>query len=201
MIAALSSVTTVGINSQFANIMPNVFGYSSSGTAALISIAGIVSLVAILAAGRWMRRAGPMAAFSVGTAFRLVGAAGMAVLGMTGSLPLLAGVFAIVLMSLGRSISKLGQPALAFGFATVRGCRPRLPLRGIGPWRLRRQPGMRFRLRRVRLQLGELDRCGRRCGRARDPHRQAPAGVPGRGQTPGGRMTFLEPNVRSRRVG
>ena len=120
LIAALSSVTTVGINSQFANIMPNVFGYSSSGTAALISIAGIVSLVAILAAGRWMRRAGPMAAFSVGTAFRLVGAAGMAVLGMTGSLPLLAGVFAIVLMSLGRSISKLGQPALAFGFATVR---------------------------------------------------------------------------------
>jgi MFS family permease len=67
-----------------------------------------------------MQRAGPMAAFSVGTAFRLVGAAGMAVLGMTGSLPLLAGGFAIVLMSLGRSITRLAQPALAFQFAPVR---------------------------------------------------------------------------------
>jgi predicted MFS family arabinose efflux permease len=120
LIVALSWSTGVGITSQIANIMPNVFGYSSSATAALVSLAGIVSLVAILAAGRWMQRAGPMAAFSVGTAFRLVGAAGMAVLGMTGSLPLLAGGFAIVLMSLGRSITRLAQPALAFQFAPVR---------------------------------------------------------------------------------
>jgi predicted MFS family arabinose efflux permease len=120
LIVALSSVTGVGITSQIANIMPTVFGYSSSATAALVSIAGVVSLVAILAAGRWMQHAGPMAVFYLGTACRLVGAAGMAVLGMTGSLPLLAGVFAIVLMSLGRAISKLGQPALAFRIASVR---------------------------------------------------------------------------------
>ena len=88
-----------------------MFGYSATATATLVSLVGLVTLVATVGAGLLLARVGALTVYTVGTVLRLIGALGLAVLGISGDRPLLAGVFAIVVLGLGGVVARLGQPS------------------------------------------------------------------------------------------
>jgi predicted MFS family arabinose efflux permease len=119
LILILSSVANNGINNQIANIMPNVYGIDQASTSALISLAGLLNIVFFFAAGAWMGRSGAMPGFAMGNVLRLVGALGMALLGVVANAPILVVVAFMQLMYQGNPFVRLTQPAVAVRFATI----------------------------------------------------------------------------------
>ncbi len=119
LILTLSSLANNGLNNQIANILPNVFGIEPTTTSALISLAGLLNIGFLLAAGAWMGRKGPMPVFVAGNVFRLVGGLGLAILGMATQSPLLIVVAFMQLFYQGNPLVRLTQPALAVRFATI----------------------------------------------------------------------------------
>lgn len=81
-----------GINSQISNIMPNVYGISEAETSSLISVAGLINIVLFVAAGKVMAARGNIPTYSLGIIMRLVGALGMALVGLVSDSPALLGV-------------------------------------------------------------------------------------------------------------
>jgi predicted MFS family arabinose efflux permease len=119
LILTLSSLANNGLNNQIANILPNVFGADQATVSGLISLAGLLNIAFLLAAGAWMGRKGPMPVFVTGNVFRLVGGLGLAILGMAAKSPLLiVGAF-MQLFYQGNPLVRLTQPALAVRFATI----------------------------------------------------------------------------------
>jgi len=119
LILTLSSLANNGLNNQIANILPNVFGIEPTTTSALISLAGLLNIGFLLAAGAWMGRKGPMPVFVAGNVFRLVGGLGLAILGMATQSPLLIVVAFMQLFYQGNPLVRLTQPALAVRFASI----------------------------------------------------------------------------------
>jgi len=119
LILILSSVANNGINNQFANIMPNVYGIDAATTSALISLAGLLNIGFFFIAGRWMGKSGPMSVFTTGNVARLVGALGMAVLGMVANAPILIVVAFVQILYQGTPFVRLTQPVVAVRFATI----------------------------------------------------------------------------------
>jgi len=118
LISVLTSMANNGINSQISNIMPNVYGISEAETSTLISIAGALNMVLFIPAGRLMSKRGTMPTYSLGVIMRLVGALGMAVVGMISGTPVLLAVAFMQLLYQANPFARLAQPGTAVRFAT-----------------------------------------------------------------------------------
>jgi len=119
LILILSSVGFNGFNAQVANIMPNVFGLSEAQTSSIISLAGVLSIAGMFAAGAWMARSGPTTVHAGGTIIRTVGLLGLAILGLVGSVgPLIVFLVAQILY-ISRPFGRLPQPAVGVRFSPI----------------------------------------------------------------------------------
>jgi len=120
LILTLSSVGNNGINAQIANILPNVYGMDEQTTSSLISLAGLLNIVFFIVAGRWMAKSGAMTVLTGATVIRLVGALGMAAVGMMTDNPmaLVAALFVLVLYQ-GNSFNRISQGVVGMRFATI----------------------------------------------------------------------------------
>jgi predicted MFS family arabinose efflux permease len=119
LILILSSVANNGLNNQIANVLPNVYGIDQATTSGLISLAGLLNIAFLLGAGAWLARSGAMPVFLTGNLFRLVGALGLALLGMAAQSPLLVVAAFVQLFYQGNPLVRLTQPAVAVRFATI----------------------------------------------------------------------------------
>ncbi len=117
-ILVLSSITNNGINNQIANILPNVYGIDATTTSALISLAGLISLGFYLAAGAMMARTGALPTFALGAVLRLVGSAGMAILGLVANAPVLIVAAAMQALYQGAPFIRMAQPVVGVRFST-----------------------------------------------------------------------------------
>ncbi|HBX68580.1 MAG TPA: hypothetical protein DEH25_04150 [Chloroflexi bacterium] len=119
LILILSSIGNNGINAQIANILPNVYGIDQTTTSGLISLAGLLSIVAMFLAGAWMGRSGATVDITGGNIIRLVGAAAMALLGLAADAPVLLAAGAMQIFYFSNSFVRLAQPVVAVRFATI----------------------------------------------------------------------------------
>jgi predicted MFS family arabinose efflux permease len=119
LILVLSSVAYNGIINQISNILPNVFGISEAATASLISLAGLLNIAVFLFGGWWMGRSGLMPTLLTGHAMRLIGALGLAVLGLVANAPVLLVVAFVQILYQALPFVRLSQPVGAMRFSTV----------------------------------------------------------------------------------
>lgn len=117
-VLVLSSIANNGVNSQIANIMPNVYGMSEQMTSTMIAIAGLLNIVLFFPAGRWMGRSGAFAPFRAGIVARFIAGLGMAVVGAATSNGVLLGAAFMQLMYNAAPFARLAQSSLAVRFAT-----------------------------------------------------------------------------------
>jgi hypothetical protein len=107
------------VSSQIANIMPNVYGFGDVATALLVSLAGLLSIVASLAGGAWLARSTPMTVYFGGVFMRFAGALGLALVGMlAGSALILAAAFMMTLY-MGVPVARLAQGPIGYRLAIV----------------------------------------------------------------------------------
>ncbi|MGI9665728.1 MAG: MFS transporter [Acidimicrobiia bacterium] len=116
-VLVLSSIANNGVNSQIANIMPNVYGMSEQMTSTMIALAGLLNIVLFFPAGRWLGRKGGFAPFSAGIVARLVAAIGMAVVGLALDNAVLLGAAFMQLMYNAAPFARLAQSNLAVRYA------------------------------------------------------------------------------------
>ena len=119
LILTLSSVANNGINNQIANILPNVYGIDEATTSALISLAGLLNIGFFFIAGRWMGRSGSIPVITAGNIARLVGALGLAVLGLVSGSPVLLVAAFMQILYQGTPFVRLAQPVAAVRFAPI----------------------------------------------------------------------------------
>jgi MFS family permease len=119
LILTLSSMGNNGINAQIANILPNVYGMDQQTTSALISLAGLINIGLFFMAGTWMARSGGMTVFTAGTVIRLVGALGMAVVGLVAQSPILIAAAFMQILYQSNPFVRLTQPVVGVRFATI----------------------------------------------------------------------------------
>jgi predicted MFS family arabinose efflux permease len=119
LILVLSSMGNNGINAQIANILPNVYGMDQQTTSALISLAGLLNIALFFVAGGWMARSGGMTVFTAGTVIRLVGALGLAVVGLVAGSPILIAAAFMQILYQRNPFVRLTQPVVGVRFATI----------------------------------------------------------------------------------
>jgi predicted MFS family arabinose efflux permease len=119
LILTLSSVGNNGINAQIANILPSVYGMDQQTTSALISLAGLFNIVLFIVAGRWMARSGGMTVLTGGTVIRLVGALGMALVGMMANKPIILAAAFMLILYQSNPFSRISQGVVGMRFATI----------------------------------------------------------------------------------
>ena len=119
LILTLSSVGNNGINAQIANILPNVYGMDQQATSALISLAGLLNIFFFILAGRWLARSGGMTVLTGGTVIRLIGALGMALIGMTTNKPILLAAAFMLILYQSNPFVRITQGVVGMRFATV----------------------------------------------------------------------------------
>jgi MFS family permease len=118
-VLVLSSIGNNGINAQIANILPNVYGMDQQTTSAMISLAGLLNIGLFVVAGRWMARAGGMTVYTAANVIRLIGAAGMAVVGMMSNTPILIAAAFMQILYQGNPFSRLSQGVVGMRFAAI----------------------------------------------------------------------------------
>jgi Na+/melibiose symporter-like transporter len=118
LVGTLSSVANNGINSQISNIMPNVYGLSEAETSTLISVAGLLNIILFFPAGRLLASRGGVAVYSLGIVMRLVGALGMAVVGLVADNAVLLAIAFMQILYQANPFARLAQPGVAVRFAT-----------------------------------------------------------------------------------
>jgi MFS family permease len=118
LVGTLSSVANNGINSQISNIMPNVYGMSEAETSTLISVAGLLNIALFFPAGKMMAKRGGMAVYSLGTVMRLVGALGMALVGLLADNAVLLAVAFMQILYQANPFARLSQPGVGVRTAT-----------------------------------------------------------------------------------
>jgi predicted MFS family arabinose efflux permease len=116
-VLVLSSVASNGVNSQIANIMPEVYGIDEQTTSAMISLAGLLNIILFFPAGRWMGRRGPFPPFMAGTVARFVAGLGMALAGTMSGNKVLIGAAFMQLMYQAAPFARIAQPGNAVRFA------------------------------------------------------------------------------------
>ena len=119
LILTLSSMGNNGINAQIANILPNVYGMDERTTSALISLAGLINIGLFFVAGGWLARSGGMTVFTAGTVIRLIGALGMAVVGLVAGSPILIAAAFMQILYQSNPFVRLTQPVVGARFATI----------------------------------------------------------------------------------
>ncbi|HET6475124.1 MAG TPA: MFS transporter [Thermoleophilia bacterium] len=119
LVGILISVCNNGINSQIANILPNVYGIDAATTSGLMSLAGLINIPLFLVAGVWMARSGAMPVYTAAVLIRVVGALGLAVLGLWTNSPIILVAAAMQALYQGTPFARIAQPAVAVRFATI----------------------------------------------------------------------------------
>ncbi len=119
LVLVLSSIANNGINSQIANILPNLYGVSETATSSLISLAGLLNIVLFFVAGKAMKSYGPLTPFVAGTVMRFGGALGLGLLGLVTKAPVLLVAGAMQLLYQGSPFARLPQNVLAVRFAPI----------------------------------------------------------------------------------
>jgi predicted MFS family arabinose efflux permease len=119
LILVLSSVAYNGIINQISNILPNVYGISAARTAGLISLAGLLNIGIYIVGGRWMGRTGLAPVLVTGHAMRLIGALGMALLGLAADAPELLVIASMQILYQALPFVRLSQPVGAVRYSTV----------------------------------------------------------------------------------
>jgi predicted MFS family arabinose efflux permease len=119
LVLVLSSVANNGINSQIANILPNLYGIDETTTSSLISLAGLFNIVLFFAAGKLMKNRGPLTPFLAGTVMRFGGALALGLLGLMTKAPVLLVAAAMQLLYQGSPFARLPQNVLAVRFAPI----------------------------------------------------------------------------------
>jgi MFS family permease len=119
LVLVLSSIAQNGINSQIANILPNLYGIDETTTSSLISLAGLLNIGLFFVAGKAMTNYGPLTPFVAGTVMRFGGAAFLGVLGLMTSTPVLLVAGAMQLLYQGSPFVRLPQNVLAVRFAPI----------------------------------------------------------------------------------
>jgi len=119
LVLTLSSVGNNGINAQIANMLPNIYGMDQQTTSALISLAGLFNIFFFIVAGRWMAKSGAMTVLTGATIIRLVGALGLALLGLLANeLILVVGLFVLIFYQ-GNAFNRISQGVVGMRFATI----------------------------------------------------------------------------------
>ncbi len=119
LVGILISVCNNGINSQIANILPNVYGIDAATTSGLMSLAGLINIPLFLLAGVWMARSGAMPVYTAAVLIRMVGALGLAVLGLWTNSPIILVAAAMLALYQGTPFARIAQPAVAVRFAPI----------------------------------------------------------------------------------
>jgi hypothetical protein len=119
LIVVLSSVTNNGINNQIANILLKVYGINQVTTSELISLAGLLNIGFFIVAGAWMARSGALPVYLMGNVLRLVGALGLALLGLATHSPVLLVATSMQVLYQANPFARLPQPAVTVRFDTV----------------------------------------------------------------------------------
>ena len=119
LILTLSSVGNNGINAQIANILPNVYGMDQQTTSALISLAGLFNIGLFIVAGRWMARSGGMTVQTGATVIRLIGALGMALVGLMANAPILLAAAFMQILYQSNPFSRISQGVVGMRFTTI----------------------------------------------------------------------------------
>jgi predicted MFS family arabinose efflux permease len=119
LILIFSSIAFNGFNAQVANILPNVFGFSEALTSGVISLAGILSILGMFAAGAWMARSGSTLVYTSGSLIRLVGLLALALLALLSQASVLIVIIAAQILYLSRPFGRLPQPAVGVRFTTI----------------------------------------------------------------------------------
>ena len=119
LVLILSSMGNNGINNQIANIFPNVYGIDSATTSGLISLAGLLNIVFYLVAGAWMGKSGAMPGFTFGTVLRLLGALGLAIMGMVAKSPVLIVAASMQMLYQSNAFIRFAQPVLGVRFSPL----------------------------------------------------------------------------------
>jgi predicted MFS family arabinose efflux permease len=119
LIVVLSSMANNGINNQIANILPKVYGINQVTTSELISLAGLLNIDFFIVAGAWMARSGALPVYLMGNVLRLVGALGLALLGLATKTPVLLVAASMQVLYQANPFARLPQPAVTVRFATV----------------------------------------------------------------------------------
>lgn len=118
LVLTLSSIANNGVNSQIANIMPEVFGMDERMTSTMIGLAGLLNILLFFPAGRWMGRSGGFSPLAAGVGARFIAGLGMAVAGLATGNNLLLGAAFMQLMYNAAPFVRLAQPNLAVRYAT-----------------------------------------------------------------------------------
>jgi predicted MFS family arabinose efflux permease len=118
LVSMLSSISNNGINSQISNIMPQVYGVSEAETSTLIAVAGLLNLALFIPAGRLMARHGNINTYSIGVILRLVGALGMAVIGLVAENAVVLAIAFMQILYQASPFARLAQPGAAVRFAS-----------------------------------------------------------------------------------
>ncbi len=119
LVLTLSSIASNGINSQVANILPNVYGLDARTTSALIALAGLLNLVFLVVAGRMLRTNDPWVLLLIGNAMRFGGALFLAVLGLGAAAAALLVGAAVQLLYQGMPFVRQAQPVIAVGLSPL----------------------------------------------------------------------------------
>jgi predicted MFS family arabinose efflux permease len=119
LILILSSTGNNGINAQIANILPKVYGIDEATTSGLISLAGLLNILFFFIAGAWLSRSGAMPDFTTGNIMRLVGALGLAVLGLVAKSPVLLVAASMQIFYQANPFVRMAQPVLAMRFSSI----------------------------------------------------------------------------------
>lgn len=120
LIATFGAIANNGMYSQIANILPAVYGFSASQAAGLVGLAGLLSIGAIIFAGRMMARRGSYSVYQKGSIIKWVGMSGMAIVGVLGGAHLLLAALMVLIAYQGPQLTKLASPDVAATLAPVR---------------------------------------------------------------------------------
>jgi predicted MFS family arabinose efflux permease len=119
LILTLSSMGNNGINAQIANILPNVYGMDQQTTSALISIAGLLNIFFFIVAGRWMARSGGVTVITAATVLRVIGALGMAIVGLLANSQILIAAAFMQILYQSNAFNRLAQGVVGMRFSPI----------------------------------------------------------------------------------
>lgn len=117
--ATLGAIANNGMSSQIANILPAVYGFSAIQTAAVIGLAGLLSIGVLIVGGKVMRAKGAFTVYGSGSWIRFLGIGGMAILGALGGTHLLLAGFMTLIAFQGPQLTRMVAPRIAEAMAPV----------------------------------------------------------------------------------
>ncbi|WP_141014678.1 MFS transporter [Nocardioides sambongensis] len=113
VVVFVSSLGSNGLVSQLANVMPAVYGFTDTGTALLVGLAGSLNIATLLIAGRVLARTTSLEVFTAGTLVRGLGAMAMALVGLFTTPVLVLAALTMLITYQGIPIPRLAAPDLA----------------------------------------------------------------------------------------